>query len=250
MHITWQIDPEEIQKIRAFCEQHQENPFVKLRIQRNLQAHPPEVSRQDFWYAMATCLLTTQQRSGPSSSVARFIRTRPFPLRHEVCAQVADLRSHVYDVLSSAQGIRRFNRIADEMALNFRQLEDGLWNTTLRVANQLRERHTPQDERLAAEFIDDHFKGFGPKQSRNLLQSLGLSRYEIPIDSRITKWLNSFGFPVTLSAASLVDRNYYNLVSDGIQALCLQSDIYPCVLDAAIFASFDKGAWTEENAVL
>jgi len=33
-------------------------------------------------------------------------------------------------------------------------------------------------------------KGIGPKQSRNLRQALGLLRYEIPIDSRIVKWLN------------------------------------------------------------
>src|SRR3712207_8726784 len=38
--------------------------------------------------------------------------------------------------------------------------------------------------------IDDSLKGFGPKQSRNLLQGLGLTRYEIPIDIRITRWFN------------------------------------------------------------
>lgn len=43
----------------------------------------------------------------------------------------------------------------------------------------------------AANFIQDRFKGFVPKQSRNLFQTTGLSRYETPIDSRITKWLNS-----------------------------------------------------------
>ena len=38
-------------------------------------------------------------------------------------------------------------------------------------------------ERQAADYFADHFAGFGPKQSRNLLQSLGLARYEVPIDS-------------------------------------------------------------------
>ena len=93
------------------------------------------------------------------------------------------------------------------------------------------------------------FKGFGPKQSRNLLQGLGISRFEIPIDSRITKWLNSIGFPVKLTANALQDRNYYNFVSDGFQKLCEACDIMPCVLDAAIFSSFDEGKWTEENVV-
>ena len=62
---------------------------------------------------------------------------------------------------------------------------------------------------------------------RNLLQSLALSRFEIPIDSRITKWLNTFGFPVTLSSMVLADRDYYLFVSDGIQRLCEASGVMP-----------------------
>ncbi len=105
----------------------------------------------------------------------------------------------------------------------------------------------PETERRAAEFIDAKFVGFGPKQSRNLLQWLGLSRYETPIDSRITKWLNDFGFPVRLSGTALSDPSYYDFVSDGVQRLCEVCKITPCVLDAAIFSSFDQGKWTEEN---
>jgi hypothetical protein len=32
-------------------------------------------------------------------------------------------------------------------------------------------------------------KGVGPTQARNLLQSLGLTWYEIPLDSRVVRWL-------------------------------------------------------------
>ena len=49
-----------------------------------------------------------------------------------------------------------------------------------------------------------------------------------------------FGFPVTLTASPLQDQNYYNLVSDGFRQLCEACKIMPCVLDAAIFSSFDK----------
>jgi len=95
-------------------------------------------------------------------------------------------------------------------------------------------------ETEAADFIDRCLKGFGPKQSRNLLQSLGVTKYEVPIDSRITKWLNDFvGFPMYLSATALGDLSYYKFVSEGFRELCAASDIYPCVLDAAIFSSFD-----------
>ena len=55
--------------------------------------------------------------------------------------------------------------------------------------------------------------------------------------------------PVRLSASALADPNYYCFVMDGFQALCRACEVAPCVLDAAIFASFDGGGWTEENIV-
>jgi hypothetical protein len=50
-----------------------------------------------------------------------------------------------------------------------------------------------------------------------------------------------------LNAACLADRDYYEFVSDGINELCKACDILPCILDAAIFASYDKGRWTEDD---
>ena len=119
----------------------------------------------------------------------------------------------------------------------------------IRVLDGLRKNQQVIAERQAADFIDESFYGFGPKQSRNLLQSLGLTRHEIPIDSRIVKWLNGFGFPLMLSATALADRNYYCFVMDGIQEICRACEVMPCVLDAAVFVSFDKEGWTEENII-
>jgi hypothetical protein len=98
-----------------------------------------------------------------------------------------------------------------------------------------------------ADYIQKKFSGFGPKQSRNLLQALGITRYEIPIDSRVTDWLNKFGFPIRLSATALSDVNYYSFISDGIQVLCMRCSVFPCILDAAIFALKDADDWTEDN---
>lgn len=249
MKIVWHIEPEDVEKVRSFCNSYRDDPFVRQRIERNLSESHPEVTKELFWYVMVSCLVTTQQRSGPSSPVAQFINTRPFPLRYELSVQQDDLQRYAKQVLTEFGGIRRFNRIADAVSTNLDQLEAGLWSKTLEIVNRLGRQSTPDDERKAAIFIDDNFKGFGPKQSRNLLQSLGLTKYEIPIDSRITKWLNEFGFPVKLSAGALSDQNYYNFISKGVQELCTQSNIYPCVLDAAIFTSFDKGGWARENVI-
>ena len=42
------------------------------------------------------------------------------------------------------------------------------------------------------------------------------------------------------------DRGHYCFVPNSIQELCKACDIVPCILDASIFVSFDRGGWTEE----
>ncbi|NKC16266.1 MAG: hypothetical protein GKR94_29900 [Gammaproteobacteria bacterium] len=249
MRIVWQIDPDDIARVKGFYEEHSDNAFVKTRITTNLRTEKPPISKGDFWDRMVGCLLTTQQRSGPGSSVTKFLLTRPSPLEYKTCVEQDNLGEFARKVLSEFGGLLYYNNISKFLSANLPFLENGGWETTFQHLDEIRSNSSPETERLAAEFIDRHFKGFGPKQSRNLLQGLGISRFEIPIDSRITKWLNSSGFPVKPTANALQDRNYYNFVSDGFQELCKACDIMPCVLDAAIFSSFDEGQWTEENVV-
>ncbi len=112
-------------------------------------------------------------------------RTLPCPGRPD---------TYLTKVLSEFGGLRRSTTIRREAKANLTYLEDA---DGRRLPTFLKEslHSNPETERLAVRFIDDHYQGFGPKHSRNLLQGLGLSRFEIPIDSRITKWLNEFGFP-------------------------------------------------------
>lgn len=249
MKIVWHIKQRDVKRVRSFLEQHRDDPFVQYRMARNLRKEKSEVSKEELWRVLISCLLTSQQRSGPDAPVTRFISTIPFPLDYHLCRSQRDIRSFAQSTLASSGGIRFSNRLSEHVAENLDLLEHGLWSETLTVLDDLRRAQNPESERSAAGFVAKHFKGFGPKQSRNLLQSLGLTRFEIPIDSRITKWLNDFGFPVKLSAGALSDANYYEFVSEGFQQLCAKSDVYPCVLDAAIFASYDQGGWTEDNVV-
>jgi hypothetical protein len=246
---TWTIEPTDIKKVMAFLDLHRDDLFVRQRIEWNLRDEKPAVEKAEFWQQIVACLLTTQQRSGPTSAVTRFIRTTPFPLAYKTCLAQPSVEKFAKDTMTTFGGLRRTNRLAIEIAKNLTLLESGLWQQTLDKLGTLRTNKAVGAEREAADFIDDKFAGFGPKQARNLLQSLGLTRHEIPIDSRITKWLNEFGFPVRLSASALSDPNYYCFVMEGFQALCRACAVAPCVLDAAIFASFDGGGWTEENIV-
>ena len=150
------------------------------------------------------------------------------------------MENHIVEALRQAGGIRFRNRIAHDLAVNLHRLEAGEWGRALGQCRRLARPTTRAIEREVAAYIKETFDGFGPKQSRNVLQELGLTRFEIPIDSRVTRWLNEFGFPVRLTASALGDSSYYDFISDGIQALCAKADVFPCVLDAAIFGMNDE----------
>ncbi len=248
MEIHWQISEADVGKVRVFLDRHKDSPFVKNRISRNIEKSAPKVTKDLFWEAMISCLLTTQQRSGPDSAVTRFICTNPFPLNYPACSSQTNLSHFVSKTISDFGGLRMANKIAEAVLNNLGWLESGGWQRIFRIVDSLEDNEKIEIERESAEFIDDHLKGFGPKQARNLLQSLGLTKYEIPVDSRIIKWLNEFGFPIKLSSAGLNDKNYYNFILDGLQQLCQRSGVYPCVLDAAIFSSFDTD-WSEDRLI-
>ncbi len=248
MKLSWQIESSDIEKFKTFYEKHQSNAFVQERIERNVKKSLPPLSNEHIWEAMIACLLTTQQRSGPESSVTRFICAKPFPLHYSECKSVDNLQRTVEETITAFGGLRRAKTIGEEVEFNFRWLEDGGWKAVQEIVKDISNNQTIETERKSAETIISNLKGFGPKQSRNLLQSLGLTQYEIPIDSRIVKWLMEFGFPIKLSATALSDSNYYNFVLDGFQFVCKASEILPCVMDAAIFSSFD-GKWTKDKIV-
>ena len=231
MEIVWKSNKEDIEKLRKFYEENKDNILVRNRIDRNIKKNYNRISKSIFFKAMI-----------------KFINAKPFPIRYELCKEQNDLKNYILTILNYHKGIRRKNKITDEIITNFRLLEKNLWKKLFEILEPLASKDSMVEERKTADFIMNNFKGFGPKQSRNLLQSLGLTKYEIPIDSRITKWLEKFGFPIKLSAAALGDINYYNFISDGFQRLCKESGIKPCIMDAAIFSSYDNG-WTEQNIV-
>ena len=246
MKLTWEIEDQDVERVATFFNKWANDPFVRLRKKRNLDIPRPIISQEDTWMALVGCLLTTQQRSGPGSAVKRFLDTNPFPLNYVECSSKSDLESFASETLTSSGGIRRAPTISQQMASNYRKLEGGLWQFLLTAVEQVNIAENPLLERETSHMLASNLDGIGPKQSRNLLQWIGVSRFEIPVDSRMTKWLNRNLLKHHLSANLLADQTYYDMVSDGIQLLCKRSNLYPCMLDAAIFTSFD-GGWGESD---
>jgi N-glycosylase/DNA lyase len=249
MRIHWIISKSDASKVRAFYDSNKRSHFVRARREKNIHHRNLQLTKSAHWRALVLCLLTTQQKSGPNSRVHKFLHSKPFPLRLNDCLCASNAKTFSHRTLKQFGGIRRSQTIASELAHNLLKLGSE-WNIK-EINNALLKNNDYQLEREYCHHLASLLKGIGPKQSRNYLQSLGLIKYETPIDSRITKWLNEFGFPIKLTATALSDHEYYNMVSDGFRELCLKAGVYPCLMDAAIFASYDqKSAWTRNNSDL
>jgi thermostable 8-oxoguanine DNA glycosylase len=238
MTSNWTFDSFVVGKVKAFFEEHRNSSFVQKRIRTNTIQRTSPVTKDEFWYWMVACLLTSRQPSGPKLPVANFIRTVPSPLTYGVCRDSSNLATFAESVLTDFGGLRFATRIGKFIAENMLFVDSGGWELIFQQLEIARENSTPTTERLAAELLAFHLSGIGPKQSRNVLQCLGLSKYEVPLDSRTSKWMVTFGFP-EVTTKELQNRKSYNLISDNYQRLCEACGIMPCVLDAAIFSSFD-----------
>jgi len=244
MQVKYVISNADVKKVKTVVEQHRDDDFVRRRIRRNIKKDREALTPNRCWQAHMMCLLTTQQKSGPNSAVSRLLRSRPFPLKFSNLKKSANHSAAVLRELRRFGGIRRTETIAKQASANMVWFSGAGWRVLKRQLSLLEDRTTAKKEREVADWLAANFKGLGPKQSRNFVQSLGLSRYEIPIDSRISRWLrDDFGFPLPTGPAALADTAYYCLLSDIIQDLANRADVYPCVLDAVLFARVDQGQW-------
>lgn len=249
MDIRWQFSKRDIREVQELVRFHRKDFFVSHRIARNLRGNRPGLTPSRCWHALLMCLLTTQQRSGPDSPIQRVLTSRPFVLKLGIVKKKRNPSRFLAKTLRSYGGIRRVDTIGVQAAENLPWFSGSEWRELKRQLISLNSSRGYSREREVANWLANEFRGLGPKQSRNFLQCLGLTRYEIPIDSRITKWLNEFGFPVVLNAASLSDPYYFAFVNDGVRELCKAAGTFPCVLDAVVFSRVDGGGWTDRNLV-
>lgn len=248
--LTWEIDSELINSVKDFYSKHKNNTFVKIREKRNIKKQDLNLTKEFLWEKIIVCLLTSQQKSGPNSRVSLFCASKPFPLDLNFCMEnLSNLEVEAEKVLKNFGGLRRSTVIAEHLKENLLNLVTNNWEILTHITEENDSRSEKETELFLVQTIQQQIKGFGPKQSRNFLQILGLTKYEIPLDSRISDWLNKFNFPIKLTSAGLSDPYFYQFISEGIQDLCEKAEIYPCLLDATIFSSYDKDEWTEENSV-
>lgn len=258
--VDWSFTKAEIETVQCIVTDHKEDPFVQSRRLKNVEPSEVTISAEGFWKAHLTALLTSQQRSGPDSHVFEFVKSEIEDLCLEQCRETNDVSQFVSKKLEEHGGIRFHNNIGEACEKNLRRLDSGRWDSLWKefgdLVNARRREPTDGDyaaERQVATFLADEFAGeglhrIGPKQARNLLQIQGLTRYETPLDSRITKWVNeNLDLPYEISGGGLNHSEYYHFTMDLVQNVCLDSKVLPCMFDAAVFASYDT-EWSQTDA--
>jgi hypothetical protein len=205
---------------------------------RNCKADSP--TKEAFWKYLVLSLLTTQQRSTKGSAVDLFETQTPFPMELQ---NYESMRSDE-EVCACFKGFRFAKPVARYLRINHSRLfeKEILWTRFQSSLAQLEQQRNggPPDpshkvlERKVARQLAGHLKGIGPKQSRNLLQWLGLTRYETPLDSRVAGWLgDNLGWNIPLD--SLIDHEGYEFWLDRLQSVCEAAGVLPTVFDAAAF---------------
>jgi hypothetical protein len=249
----------EVEAVRSVVSTQRNNPFFQRRHNRNVLNPPIQFRNEVFWKQMVVCMCTSVQPSGPTSRLSQFAREQPFALDLVVCESNADLRSYAERTLRE-HGLRFGPKIAKQIVANLAWLRNGGWHTAetqFRAVLDL-SLGSPPSTRIAAERKASNvlmgrsgaLAGFGPKQARNLWQCLGVTQYEIPLDSRICNWMNALPASVQVVPKHLYTSvPYYEGTMTRIQEICSVAGVLPCLFDAAVFASADTDQWKEDDEV-
>ena len=171
--------------------------------------------------------------------ISRFLQSDSPALCYTACKQTTSLRKLLERELSES-GLRRAPTMAGNLVKIHELLEAGEWKILLQHLSTLESNTTKSKELKVAQYLQSKkYPGLGPKQARNFIQWVGLSRYEVPLDSRVLKKLKELGCGFVPSATALSDETVYRFVQAGVQQIASSLGIYPCILDACIFSSFD-----------
>lgn len=240
-----EIEDNDIKAVKEIMKAEGANSFVQNRIEI---INNPKTNLEDFWHAILIGLLSSQQKSGPDSPISKLLSKNPFELSLIILSKEVKISPYALKILKANKGIRFAEKISDFIEFNFvvfsnnkNEIEAGIHSI---ISAKAESRFI--EERAFCLKLQELFKGIGPKQSRNVIQAVGLSKYEIPIDSRFIKWIkNNMNYELPLNTVLLSNEDYYTFTLDIIKRICLKAYTTPAILDANVFSSFDDGKWEE-----
>ena len=226
----------EAEIIRAVVDSAHGDPLERRKW--NVEGTLEAPSADHFWKWLVLSLLSSQQPYREGSPTWRLeIGTDEFPVPLSGFGSLDEA-----EINGKLKRFRFHQRITKQLRRNHKWLfsEQG-WEHLLppieRLLHQRNSAPVPEHkryERTVANMLVNKLDGVGPKQARNLLQSLGLTRYEIPLDSRVARFLQErLGWNICIEA--LARGEYYEDLLDRVQASCEIAGVLPALFDAAVF---------------
>ncbi|MGP1532134.1 MAG: hypothetical protein ACTTI5_08125 [Treponema sp.] len=238
MKSVWIIDDDVFNKIKKIVDENINSEIAKERMNKNINKIGIDISKNNVWKVLIGCEITTQQKSGKWSVTDKFLNSNSKLLDFDYCKK-QDI-SFISKELQTA-GLRRYEKISEWLIQIIQEWESGEWDILLDKLSSINKNHTKDDEKEVISYLmSGKYKGLGLKQSRNFLQWLGLSEYEIPIDSRARKVLKDCGCNFVPGVSALQDKVTYEYLEKGMQLVSERLNIKPCILDACFFASLEN----------
>jgi thermostable 8-oxoguanine DNA glycosylase len=248
MHANWTITKKSLDRWNDFVKSLQTHPLVVERRNKNVDRVGIELSKNAIWKIVVGCQVTTQQQSGVNTNVGQFFASNSRLLNYTEFSNQDSISALATQELNFYR-LRRFNIIAENLESIFVYLKNGGWTVLKAQLASIKEVTSIEKERKVIEYLQGgSFPGLGPKQARNFIQWLGLSKYEIPIDSRVLKRLKEFGSDFVPAGSSLSDPVVYLFVQHLLQVIASSQKIFPCELDACIFSSFEPPVAPEHSS--
>lgn len=213
---------------------------IKREIRNRLKIRKKCPSDQEIWDALVIGLVTSQQKSGKNSVVNLFLKE--IRKREQFNLQRLCNRPELIEEIHYFEKLRFNKKIYEFMTDALDKYRNDHWKTIKSAFKDLM-KGTPNltKEREVANQLQTYFKGIGLKQSRNILQSLHLSRYMIPLDSKVMGILKSMNNGKSLvGTIALQDQIIYIEVENTINDLCEDLKVLPCYFDGVLFYHTDE----------
>ena len=237
MKSIWTIDNTVLENIRKVIIDNIDSKLAKERKSKNIEKRGIDLSKNNVWKILVGCEITSRQKSGENSPTDQLLKSGSKLFDFNYCK---NNHNFIIEELKKFN-LRRYNTIAEWLILIIKEWELGEWDILQQKLTLLKKYHSKEDEKQVIDYLrSGKYKGLGLKQSRNFLQWLGLSIYEIPIDSRVIKVLENCGCNFVPGPKALQDDATYEYLENGLQMISEELQILPCELDACFFMSLEK----------
>lgn len=226
------LTSQSIKYFKNLYTKHKNHPFVLERIENSLnEKKRPDIDINLFWSTLIEIINATQAKSEEliNSTNDTDYKIKKWDsikgISHDELRELAYTEFMDRNIDKYSQNNARY-AVSNRNFIK-KQGEEKI----LKKINSCEVGNSSSEEKTCV-FLQK-LKGIGPKQSRSILQYLGLSHYQVPIDSSVLKQLELSGIDIT--DAKLDKERDYQETQTVIWNISKELNVLPCVFDAIGF---------------